>query len=322
MAQDIHFSLFNEFPLHISPSFAGNSPSSKRAGLIYRNQWNSVSAPFQSSGFYGDLKLSPNFLNGSALGLGIVALNDRSGSGGLQQNHLYLMANYQKFIDSKQRKLIVAGIQLGGFQKGYDPNRLNFESEYSYENASFISNGNSTPTGKTSIFSPEIGLGASFTYFNKAGKGSTIGLAFAHLTTPEQSFLSASDPLKVKTTIHGKTVKRILDNLHFYPSILVMFQNKARSYVGGGEFVYSLGRRLLEQTDLKAGIYYRDADALFFTAGLNHDNWGINFGYDYNISELGEAAKNVNAFEIAISIRNRLFKKQQNKFIVPGNRLL
>ncbi|MFT6747964.1 MAG: type IX secretion system PorP/SprF family membrane protein, partial [Glaciecola sp.] len=322
-SQDIHFSQFHEIPLNISPSFAGNSESSsKRAGLIYRNQWNSVSTPFQSSGFYGDMKLSPKFLKGAGLGIGVLILNDRSGSGGLKQNHLNAMVNYQKFIDSKKTMLVVAGLQLGIFQKGYDPSKLNFESDYSYETATFVSNSSLQTLGKTSIISPELGVGASFTYFNKRGKSTSVGVAFAHLTTPEQSFLADTDPLKIKTSIHVKTVKRLKDNLHFYPMGIIMLQKEATSYIGGGQFIYSLGRALIEQTDLKAGVFYRHSDALFFTAGLNHDNWGLNFGYDYNISELGQAAKNVNAFEIAISIRNRLFKNQNKKFIIPGNRLL
>lgn len=321
-AQDIHFSQFNEIPLNISPSFAGNSSASMRAGLIYRNQWNSVSTPFQSSGVYGDIKLAPKFLKGDGMGVGVLVLNDRSGSGGLKQDHLYVMANYQKFVDNKNRFLISAGLQLGVFQKGYDPTKLNFESDYAYESATFTGNGGTQNLGKTSIVSPEVGFGASMTYFNKHGKSSSLGFAFGHLTTPEQSFIGGADPLKIRTTFHGKTVKRLKDNLYFYPSVIVMLQNEATSYIGGGQFVYSLGRALIEQTDLKAGIYYRYSDALFFTAGINHDNWGINFGYDYNTSELGAAAKNVNAFEIAISIRNRLFKNNNNKFIVPGNRLL
>jgi len=321
-SQDIHFSQFEEIPLNISPAFAGNSASTKRAGLIYRNQWNSVSTPFQSSGFYGDVKLSPKFLKGNGLGIGVLILNDRSGSGGLRQNHLIVMANYQKFIDKQNRFLLVGGIQLGMYQKGYDPNKLNFESDYSYETATFSGNGDPGTAGKTSTTLPEVGLGASLTFYNKRGKRTTFGFAFAHLTTPEQSFLAGSDPLKIKTTMHIKTVKRLTDNMYFYPAGVVMMQKEATSFVGGGQFVFSLGRALIEKTDLKAGLYYRYADALIFTAGLNHDNWGLNFGYDYNVSELGEAAKNVNAFEIAISIRNKLFKNSNNKFILPGNRLL
>lgn len=321
-SQDIHFSQFNEIQLNNNPALAGNSESTKRAGLIYRNQWNSVSTPFQSSAFFGDIKLAPKLLKGDALGVGILVLNDRSGSGGLKQNHLIGMINYQKFIDTERRMLVAAGLQLGVFQKGYDPTKLNFESDYSYATASFANNSSGQALGKTSTTSPEVGLGACFTFFNERGKTSSIGFSFSHLTTPQQSFLGNDDPLKIKTTIHAKTVKRLKDNLHFYPMALVMLQKEATSYIGGGQFVYSLGRALLEQTDLKAGVFYRYSDALFFTAGLNHDNWGLNFGYDYNISELGEATKNVNAFEIAISIRNRLFKNQNRKFIIPGNRLL
>ncbi len=63
-------------------------------------------------------------------------------------------------------------------------------------------------------------------------------------------------------------------------------------------------------------------DALFFTFGINHDNWGINFGYDLTNSGLSAAGKNVNAFEISITIKNKLIKTLNPRYILPGNRLL
>lgn len=321
-AQDIHFSLFNELPMNMNPALTGAAQATKRAGLIYRNQWNSVSTPFQSSGFFADLKLTPKALKGDDLGVGFQFLNDRSGSGGLKQNHFSFFGNYQKFIDRKQTMMVSGGIQIGIFQKSFDPTKLNFESDFAYESGSFVSNGSYQNLDNSSFTTADITVGACFTHYNKFGKTSTVGVSFAHLNTPEQSFLGSTDPLKVKTTIHGKTVRRFKQNLHLYPSAMILLQNKATEVVAGAELVYSLGNTVVEVTDLKGGIFYRFNDALFFTFGLNHNNWGINFSYDYNSSELGEAAKNVNAFEIAISIRNKLFKSQARRFIVPGNRLL
>lgn len=321
--QDIHFSQFNEMPLNINPALAGNSEAVKRAGLIYRNQWNSVSVPFQSTGVFADYKLTHDKLKDNIIGIGLQVLNDRAGTGSLLQNQLMASINAQRFIDAKKKMLVSVGMQLGFFQKSYDESKLNFATDFAYESASFVSNGANQNLQNTSIIKADLGLGANFIYFNKKGLPSNIGVSFSHLNTPEQSFLGSSDPLKIKTTLQAKTALKIKENLFTYPTLLVNYQNKAENIAIGSQFIYSLGRRLIEDTELKAGVYYRLQDAFFVTLGINHDNWGINFGYDMTSSGLSQAGKNVNAFEVCITIKNKLFKSNNNpRYILPGNRLL
>lgn len=322
--QDIHFSMYDEMPLNINPALAGNSSSTKRAGLIYRNQWNSVSSPFESSGVYGDLKIQHEKLNGANIGVGLLFLNDRSGSGGWQENQLYLAANYQKFIDKKQSLLLSAGPKIGFYQKGFDPSKLNFETDFTYETAAFTSNGNFENFGgsKMSVTQADLALGASLTKYNRLGQESIIGFAFSHLISPNSSFVNNDELSPLLFSIHASTVKSISRVLKVKPSMLYLSQNKAQNFIIGGQFIYSLGTRLVEETDLKAGAYIRTNDAVFFTFGINHDNWGINLAYDYNLSGLQQISSNVNALEIAITIRNKIFKSKTRKFILPGNRLL
>ena len=62
LAQDIHFSQFNDLPLALNPSLAGNMDGTVRTGTLYRNQWNTVSVPFESIALYADFKSAPQFL--------------------------------------------------------------------------------------------------------------------------------------------------------------------------------------------------------------------------------------------------------------------
>ncbi len=322
LGQDVHFSQFEEIPIALNPALAGNSSSTKRAGLIYRNQWNSVSTPFQSSAFFADMKVEHPKLNGSHVGMGILFVNDRSGSGGLKENHLIFSSNYQRFLNIQQTYLITAGPQIGFYQKGFDPSKLNFESDFSYSSGSFISNGGFQNFSKSSVINFELGFGATVTKFDPSGLPTVIGISFSHLTTPNQSFLGVNEPLKMKKVFHANTVKEINTNMSVKPSALYMSQNEAKVLIVGAQLIYSLGTTLKEDTDLKIGAYYRIDDAVFFTFGINHDNWGINLGYDYTISNLSESAGTVNAFEIAITIKNKLFKAKARTFVLPGNRLL
>ncbi|MBK7037948.1 MAG: type IX secretion system membrane protein PorP/SprF [Bacteroidetes bacterium] len=45
-AQDVHFSQYNAAPLALNPALTGVNSCDWRAGLTYRNQWNSVTTPY------------------------------------------------------------------------------------------------------------------------------------------------------------------------------------------------------------------------------------------------------------------------------------
>ena len=55
-AQDIHFSQFFATPL-LNPANSGRHDGRWRAGLNYRNQWQSVTAPWRTFDLYGDMRV-------------------------------------------------------------------------------------------------------------------------------------------------------------------------------------------------------------------------------------------------------------------------
>jgi len=48
-AQDPHFSQFNASPLTLNPAMAGKVQCTYRASVNYRDQWNSIPAPYVTS---------------------------------------------------------------------------------------------------------------------------------------------------------------------------------------------------------------------------------------------------------------------------------
>ena len=56
-AQDIHFSQVDANPLLLNPAYAGFYDGAGRFGIIYRNQWASVSIPFQTFAITGEMAL-------------------------------------------------------------------------------------------------------------------------------------------------------------------------------------------------------------------------------------------------------------------------
>ncbi len=321
--QDIHFSQFNDLPLNLNPAQSGNMDGTFRAGTIYRNQWNSVSVPFESTGLYADFKSYPKFLNGKVIGLGVQLLNDRSGTGGLIENVLSFNGSYHYFLNTKKDQLLIAGISLGLFQKSIDLSKLNFENQFLYQTANFGNISSNENFENNSITRPDIGLGIAWTSFSQLGHQITAGISTAHINSPKQSFYGINDRLASRTNIHSNLVYSINKQININPSVLVMIQNGNINTVLGVDLTHSLGRKTIEKIDLKLGLYGRLGDAMSFIVGLNHDNWSINVAYDLNLSTLVPASETRGAFEISISYVNRMYKGIKNqKYIVPAIRLL
>ena len=58
-AQDIHFSQFFASPVLVNPANTGNFNGVARLGLNYRDQWGSVSVPYQTFSTYADFAVQP-----------------------------------------------------------------------------------------------------------------------------------------------------------------------------------------------------------------------------------------------------------------------
>jgi type IX secretion system PorP/SprF family membrane protein len=294
-----------------------------RAGTIYRNQWNSVSVPFESTGLYADFKSYPKFLNGKVIGLGVQLLNDRSGSGGLVENVLTFSGSYHHFLSTNKDQLLIAGLSLGLFQKSVDLSKLNFENQFLYETANFGSISSNENFENNSITRPDIGLGLAWTWFNPYGYQITAGLSAAHINLPNQSFYGNDDELSPRINFHANAIYSLNKQIDIDPSMLIMRQNGNTNTVIGVDLLYGLGRKTVEKIDLKLGIYGRLGDAMSFTVGMNHDNWSIDVAYDLNVSSLIPASEARGAFEISISYVNRMYKGiKDKKYLVPATRLL
>ncbi len=322
-AQDIHFSQFNDLPLALNPALSGKMDGTVRAGTIYRNQWNSVSVPFESTGIYGDFKSSPSFLNGKEIGWVIQILNDRSGTGGLNESVVNLSGSYHHYLTKKKDQLLTAGISLGGFQKSIDLSKLNFENQFQFETANFGNISSNENFENNALTKFDAAIGATWTYFSEYGYQAVAGLSIAHLTKPNVSFYGSDDPLARRINFHAGGIYPINRRFDLDPSMLISRQNKNTNTVIGADLLYDLGRRTVEKIDLKLGVFFRAKDAMNLTFGMNIDNWSIDLGYDINVSSLVPASQTRGAFEISISFVNRMYKGAKNmKYVIPGDRLL
>src|ERR1700742_3575733 len=82
IAQDVHFTQYFTSPLTLNPALTGLINEDLRIAANYRSQWGTVSnTPYVTGTFSFDAALLKNKLpDGDALGFGLMALYDQSGS--------------------------------------------------------------------------------------------------------------------------------------------------------------------------------------------------------------------------------------------------
>src|SRR5690242_4420914 len=97
-AQDIHFSQFYASPLTLNPAFSGFHDGTFRVAGIYRNQWRSVTTPFQTFGVSFDMRLLQKKLKKDVFGVGGVVVYDKAGDGNLTNMGILASASYHKAL--------------------------------------------------------------------------------------------------------------------------------------------------------------------------------------------------------------------------------
>ncbi|HXH18050.1 MAG TPA: PorP/SprF family type IX secretion system membrane protein [Chitinophagales bacterium] len=316
-AQDIHFSQFYASPLTLNPSLTGFHEGSYRLTGIYRNQWRSVTSPYQTFGASFDMRLLQSKLK-DVLGAGISILYDKAGDGNLSLMGTMASASFHKALGKDNNHFIGIGIQLGFAQRSLDYNSLSFPEQY--VNGSFVltqPNGENFSGSTVNYFDMNAGL----LWTSQFGKrlGVFAGTTFFHLTQPKESFLGDNDyRLHLRELAHAGL--NIRANEHFYitPNFLFMHQNKAKEVNLGSAAEYHF--KDTHNTILSLGGWYRLDDAPIVSASLEHRSIRIGVAYDVNTSELQPASSHRGAFEISILYIGKI-SRVEAPLLVPCPRL-
>ena len=120
-AQDIHFSQVDANPLLLNPAYAGFYDGAGRFGVIYRNQWASVSTPFQTFAITGEMALWRDNSHRSGLSIGASLFSDHAGTlhYGTTSGHLSLA--YYHALNRHSNNFLSFGLEGGYAQSGFDP---------------------------------------------------------------------------------------------------------------------------------------------------------------------------------------------------------
>lgn len=314
-AQDIHFSMFYASPLTLNPALTGTGDGSYRVAGIYRNQYRSISTPFQTYAGSFDIKLLQAKLKSDVFAVGGLFAGDRSGDGRLTMNSGTLNAAFHKGLDKEHRHYIGLGVQLGYTSKSLQWQRLSYPNQFSVDAANFdptVSSGETVDKPTVGYFDMGVGLSHQSRIGEKVGV--LTGVTLWHIVPPKQSFLGEQVKLSQRLSAHAGVRVQVTKNVYIYPNIIYQYQKKAQEINLGTSAEYHIAAGKSEAV-LSLGAWYRVKDAAIITVGAEYYHTRLMVAYDINASSLKPATNNRGAFELAL-IFNGFIKKSRVEYPV------
>lgn len=303
--QDIHWSQFNDNPIFQNPANTGEFNGDTRFIGNFRDQWRSVSVPFQTFNVCVDRK-SKHF------NYGLLMFHDQAGDGKLKT--IEAMATLSKTfkLTSDSVHILTGGINLGINHRQVNTDAFYFDSQYN----GYIFNP-LLPTNE--IFQTDrktnanIGLGAQYGWNISSRHYLKIGLSAFNLNQPNQGFYQDVIKRDLRWVWQVKYSQALNPRWDILPSLQyskqgtydeVMLGSSVRYYLPGSDRNY-IHKALL------AGVWSRARDAQILSVGCEYKDWFVGLSYDINTSKLVPASKARGGFEIAVRYIMYRFKPKR-----------
>lgn len=341
LAQDIHFSQFNENPSMVNPALTGVA-NPMRASLTYKDQWRSVSSPYKSFGISFETRFnsdgwqqvdkfrSMTFKERSVgrLAWGLSVYGDQAGTGNLGST----LGNFSlaTFVPTSKKSFISVGLQASLIQRriengnlifpsqfsgrGYDPN-LPQNEKFSAQNYNYF--------GFAGGFLWSYGQEEKRIATNSMTKGK-FGFSFYHLSLPHEGFFASKQTAFIKYVVHGDLLYAPANfNSSFIPSFIFQMQGSSMELIVGTLVKYYFHENskytgISKRSSIGYGVYYRNMDA--FIIAFNYENqeqYTIGLSYDVNTSRLTSASYGRGGFEISLKYTPPKAYLYQKKDVAP-----
>ncbi len=317
-AQDIHFTQYFTSPLTLNPATTGQVPDDIRLAANYRTQWSSVSSyPYTTMTVSFDMAMLRNKLpDGDAIGIGVMGLSDKAGSGGLTNTTMGLSLAYHKGFGREKEQHISFGFQTVLVQKHLDFQKLVFEDMI--DPATGLASKALTENLKNADLSyPDFNTGIM--YYGKVGFHSELylGYSFYHLTEPNQTFLQDKITLihQRHTGYLGGSID-LNESTVLYASALYQTQASATEVLVGSSVGFILNpdhdEDYQRNTILFLGAWYRYHDAIAPYVAIEWSRMRIGLSYDINISNFYTATSGMGSYEISLLYFGKIHKRDKN----------
>ena len=299
---DIHFSQFYENSVLRNPALVGVNPQDYKISLVYRNQWSTITHPFQTAMLTAEGRFAVSHASSDFISVALLAYYDKAGSVDRKITSFYPALNYSKCLNSDNSTYLSAGFTGGYMQYSFDPTKATFNNQYQngFEPAVL---GEALPYPKLNIWD----LGAGINFNTIGGKNKDIlylaGVSAYHMTLPQNSYYK--DPnmnLAVRWNGNVGFVKQASDQLVYQVHANYAQQGQFREIIGGGLLGWDavVKGALNSVFTIYAGAFYRHKDALIPTFRLRYKDLLFGMTYDINTSSLKAASNMRGGYEIML----------------------
>ena len=305
-AQDIHWSQINQIQPYQNTSTIGEYEEDIKFTLAARDQWRSVTKPYQT--YFGSIDTKLRKI--TWLSLGCYFLTDGTGDGIYKTNQINLLAKVGKIINSNLS--ISGGIDFGYVNKNLNFNNFKFDNQYD----GLKYNGQlSTNESFTNSSFNNFTLGTGFSAKHKISNNHEviIGVSYYNLNRPKESFYQ----LEIIRPIRSNYI--VLYNYQINKQIFNSYvnfelQNSYRKLIFGVLDNLKVNNKKIKQ--IHFGISNRIQDAIILHLGISSFNTKIIFTYDVNTSKLKTASNGRGSLEL--NIQHLIKKKKLTYKITPS----
>jgi type IX secretion system PorP/SprF family membrane protein len=324
LAQDIHFSQYNETPHLLNPGSAGVYSGYIRGIVNYKNQWAAMGNAFNTVAASVDMPLFDQNEKKAHLGAGLNFFSDKAGDSnfGLTEVNLCLAAILPVSKESK----FSMGMSFGGAQQKVNLSGLQWGNQYDGNGFNPTVNPYETTT-TTSFGYFDLGAGLYYQYSNgkvkfdrNEKKKLDIGVAYFHINRPTQKYLSVSEKLYAKLVVNTVGYFDITGSkISILPSAIYFMQGKASEITAGLAIRYRIKNDtkitgLLTESALAIGLYYRYKDAIIPEVSYTTGALSVGISYDVNVSSYSQTSKYNGGAEISLKyhlLKGALFKQKK-----------
>lgn len=298
-AQDLHFSQFHEAPLTRNPALAGLFSGDYRVQGVYRNQWNSISFPYQTGSLNAEYKNA--LANGDDyLTLGFQMLYDRAGTVALSTAQLLPAVNFHKSLSQDRNTYLSFGMMAGAVSRRLDRSKVTTNSQFDgFDYNGSLPDGENFTAGYT-FFDASAGMSLYSTLGEDEQHQFFIGGALHHFTKPVNAFYRNINHLP-------KWVLSAGFKLNIGPVSYVTFQHDAmiqtpyRQQLSGALYSHLLDPENPEGQTISLGSMIRWGDAIIPMVKFDLKPLSLGFSYDVTVGKLASIARGKGGFEISLS---------------------
>lgn len=310
--QDIHFSQFYENAILRNPALTGIFSGDYKVGINYRNQWSSISVPFQTGLVSGETRIPVNQDVGDYLSVGVAATYDHAGSINFNSTQIYPAINYNKSLEDKHHSYLSVGFAVGYIQRSVDPSKMKFASQYM---GGQFDPGNYSGENINNVKMSYIDLGAGVSFNSSLGSEGNVnyylGASAYHINKPKATFNKKESFVRLNTKWNGN----MGFNWSISPTTGFIFHSNYSQQGTYSEIIFGglLSWRKIDATmnslfAIYGGAFYRLNDAIIPTVKIDYKKYSFTFSYDFNTSTLRTASNGMGGFEMSVYSRGVLSK--------------